>query len=86
MNFAFLTTAPTAVDGGWMATLISFSPIVLMLILFYFFWCVRNRKRKTTQMRNSIEVGDGHQYFLILILSFLFQNKPYSVKYGKKLG
>ena len=61
MNFAFLTTAPTAVDGGWMATLISFSPIVLMLILFYFFLMrpQQKKEKKTTQMRNSIEVGDG---------------------------
>lgn len=60
MNFAFLTTAATA-QGGWMATLISFSPIVLMLILFYFFLMrpQQKKEKQTTQMRNSIEVGDG---------------------------
>ena len=60
MYNTLLTTA-TATDGSMLTTILSFAPILLMLVLFYFFLIrpQQKKEKKATDMRNSIEVGDG---------------------------
>lgn len=60
MYLSFLT-ATGAEGGGMAATLFSFLPIVAMLALLYFIMLrpQQKKEKKATEMRNSIEVGDG---------------------------
>ncbi len=57
MNFGFLSTAESTM-GSMGLSLIS---IVLMLGLLYFFMLrpQQKKEKKATEMRNSIEIGDG---------------------------
>mgnify|MGYP003397602639 CR=1 FL=1 len=60
MNFTFLQAAVPG-GGGLMSTIVGFSPIIIMLVLFYFFLMrpQQKKEKQATNMRNSIEVGDG---------------------------
>ena len=65
MNFlTFLTEAATtenqSASAGFMSTLLSFLPFVVIILVFYFLMIRPQRKqqKEQEQMRNSIEVGD----------------------------
>lgn len=61
MNFAFLAVADPAQGTSIASMLLGMSPLLLVLVLMYFMM-IRPQKKKekqATQMRNSIEVGDG---------------------------
>ena len=64
MNLFLLDTTAaagkTAQTSGWMGTLISFLPFVLIIVLMYFLM-IRPQKKKQQEeqkMRNSLRVGD----------------------------
>lgn len=59
MNFAFLTTATQDVDA-FTQLMVTFGPIALMLVVFYFIMLRPQQKREkaTQDMRSAIEVGD----------------------------
>lgn len=56
------TTAASGTQGqgGWLATLLTFGPLVLVVVLMYFIMIRPQRKqqKKEQQMRNSLRVGD----------------------------
>ena len=61
MNFMFLAAAPAADSMGMGSTLGLMLPMVGVFVLMYFLM-IRPQKKKekqATEMRNSIEVGDG---------------------------
>lgn len=63
MFFSFLETASTTATGtsSMGSTLLTFLPIVAMLVLMYFILLrpQQKKEKKATEMRNSIDVGDG---------------------------
>lgn len=61
MNMLLLTADTATAGGGLAATLVSFLPIVGMLVLMYFILLRPQQKKdkKATEMRNSIEIGDA---------------------------
>ena len=50
----------TAEQGGWLSTLLTFLPFVLLIVVFYFMLIRPQKKRdkETQQMRANLEVGD----------------------------
>lgn len=60
MFLNFLTTS-TSQTGSVTGTLLSFLPIVALLVLMYFIMLrpQQKKEKKATGMRNSIEVGDS---------------------------
>ncbi len=61
MNFAFMATTADASAGLMSSTVFSFVSIGAMLVLLYFIMIrpQRKKEKQATNMRNSIEVGDG---------------------------
>ena len=60
MYFGFLDAAASG-SSSLVGTLVSFLPIVVMLVLLYFVMLrpQQKKEKQATAMRNSIEVGDG---------------------------
>lgn len=69
MMYSFLDTATatssaasgtTTGSGGWIGTLMSLLPIVLILVVFYFLLIrpQNKREKKMQEMRNAVQIGD----------------------------
>lgn len=62
--FNFMLDATAAADpaaqGGMMATIVSFAPLILIFVVMYFLMIrpQRKREKQTQEMRSKIEVGD----------------------------
>ena len=63
-NLIFLTESSGASEAtasqGWLSTLVTWGPLVLIVVLFYFLLIRPQKKqeKKTAEMRNSIVEGD----------------------------
>lgn len=63
MNFLLdtpVSSTPQATQGGPLATILSFLPFVLMIVIFYFFMIRPQKKRdkEIQNMRSNLQIGD----------------------------